>query len=65
MEDMNEILFHFEKEGGNQRPDHYMQKFCSAIEDCELSDCGYVGENLCGIEEESERYSIVLWRMSR
>lgn len=44
MGDMNEILFQYEKEGGNPRPDNFMQDFRNAIEACGLSDCGFVGD---------------------
>jgi exonuclease III len=38
MGDINEILYSIEKEGGNPRPEHLMQNFRDAIEDCNLSD---------------------------
>jgi hypothetical protein len=34
----------FEKEGGNQRPLHFMQAFREALVDCNLIDLGYVGD---------------------
>ncbi|XP_071680095.1 uncharacterized protein [Lolium perenne] len=42
--DLNEILYPFEKEGGNPRPLHFMQAFRDALVDCDLSDLGYVGD---------------------
>lgn len=42
--DLNEIQYLNEKEGGNPRPQQYMQAFQSAINDCELSDLGYLGD---------------------
>ena len=44
MGDLNEILYAFEKEGGNPRPSHFMQAFREALTGCNLDDCGYVGE---------------------
>lgn len=44
MGDLNEILYPFEKDGGNPRPPHFMQAFRTALEDCNLTDFGYVGE---------------------
>ena len=41
---MNEIQFLHEKEGGNPRPQQYMHAFQAAIEDCELRDMEYVGD---------------------
>jgi hypothetical protein len=43
MGDLNEILHLFEKEGGNPRPQHFMQAFNEALDDCNLSDFGYLG----------------------
>jgi hypothetical protein len=43
MGDINEILYSIEKEGGNPRPEHLMQNFRDAIEDCNLADFGYTG----------------------
>jgi hypothetical protein len=44
MGDLNDILYPFEKEGGNPRPVHCMQAFRDALDDCNLSDVGYVGD---------------------
>ena len=44
MGDLNEILYQLEKEGGNPWPPHFVQNFRDAIEDCRLSDCGYIRE---------------------
>ena len=63
MGDMNKILFPFEKEGGNVRPQHFMQAFRDVIDDCNLSDFGYVGENSPGIGVVSERDWIELLLM--
>lgn len=42
--DLNEIMYPFEKEGGNVRPERYMQAFRDAVQDCNLTDFGYVGD---------------------
>lgn len=42
--DFNEILFGCEKEGGHPRQELSMQKFCSALEDCDLHDLGFIGD---------------------
>jgi hypothetical protein len=42
--DLNEIAFSHEKEGGNQRPNVYMQAFRDCLDDCELVDVGFSGE---------------------
>ncbi|XP_051204973.1 uncharacterized protein [Lolium perenne] len=42
--DFNEILFSTEKEGGNSRPDHFMQAFRDALSDCNLHDLGFLGD---------------------
>ena len=44
MGDINEILYLFEKEGGNPRPQNFMQSFRDAIADCNLSDFDFVGD---------------------
>jgi hypothetical protein len=43
MGDINEIMYPFEKEGGNPRPQHYMKAFRDAMEESNLSDFGYTG----------------------
>jgi hypothetical protein len=43
MGDINEIMYPFEKEGGNLRPQNYMKAFRDAMEECNLSDFGYTG----------------------
>lgn len=43
--DLNEIQLLSEKEGGNPRPQQYMQAFQSAIDDCELRDMGFLGDH--------------------
>jgi hypothetical protein len=55
MGDFNEIAYSHEKEGGNRRPQNYMQAFHDALSDCELEDIGYTGSLLLGAEGESER----------
>lgn len=42
--DFNEILFHFEKEGGRARSQKQMQDFHDALHDCDLVDMGYSGD---------------------
>jgi hypothetical protein len=42
--DFNEILFNHEKEGGNPRPQVYMQAFRDVLDDCDLIDLGFIGE---------------------
>jgi hypothetical protein len=42
--DRNEILFSHEKDGGNPRPERYMQAFRDALSDCSLEDIGYIGD---------------------
>jgi endonuclease/exonuclease/phosphatase family metal-dependent hydrolase len=44
MGDFNEILYSHEKEGGNPRPQSYMQAFRDALADCELDDMEFSGE---------------------
>jgi hypothetical protein len=41
--DFNEILFTHEKEGGNQRPQPYMQSFRDVLSECALEDLGFSG----------------------
>jgi hypothetical protein len=41
--DFNEILYSHEKEGGNHRPQNYMQAFRDALTNCGLEDLGYSG----------------------
>ena len=36
--DMNEIMYNFEKEGGNPRPNQFMNSFREALDDCNLTD---------------------------
>jgi hypothetical protein len=43
MGDMNEILYPFEKQGGNPRPAHFTQAFREALVDRNLADFGYTG----------------------
>ena len=42
--DLIEIKFLHEKEGGNPRPQCYMQDFQTAIEDFNLGDMGFIGD---------------------
>jgi hypothetical protein len=42
--DFNEILFSSEKEGGNPRPQGYMDAFRDALMDCGLEDLGFSGD---------------------
>lgn len=42
--DFNEILYSWEKEGGQPRAQSCMDKFKMALEDCELSDLGFKGD---------------------
>ena len=45
MGDLNEIQFLYEKEGGNPRPQRYMEEFQTIIEDCDLRDMGFIGDH--------------------
>ena len=42
--DFNEILYHHEKEGGRARLQRHLQAFHDALDDCELTDIGYIGD---------------------
>ncbi|WVZ57425.1 hypothetical protein U9M48_007811 [Paspalum notatum var. saurae] len=42
--DFNEILFEYEKVGGQPKPMGCMQRFQKALEDCNLVDLGFVGD---------------------
>jgi hypothetical protein len=42
--DLNEILYSHEKEGGNPRPQIFMQAFRDVLNDCDLEDLGYSGD---------------------
>jgi hypothetical protein len=44
IDDFNEILFSHEKEGGNPRPQSYMQSFRQSLIDCHLEDLGFTGD---------------------
>ena len=57
--DINEILYPFEKEGGNPRPVLCMQSFRDVLTECGLSDLGYTGDKFTwhrgGIRERLDR----------
>ncbi|XP_057792367.1 uncharacterized protein LOC131009155 [Salvia miltiorrhiza] len=42
--DFNETMFHFEKRGGQPKTDSRLDLFRGAVDDCGLSDLGYIGE---------------------
>lgn len=42
--DFNEILYHYEKEGGRARSQRKLQNFHEALDDCELVDIGFTGD---------------------
>jgi hypothetical protein len=42
--DFTEILFSHEKEGGNARPQGYMEAFRNVLSDCGLEDFGFLGD---------------------
>lgn len=42
--DFNEILHHHEKKGGVLRSQVYLDNFKQALEDCDLSDLGFIGD---------------------
>jgi endonuclease/exonuclease/phosphatase family metal-dependent hydrolase len=42
--DFNEILYHYEKEGGRARLQRHLQAFHDALNDCALADMGYTGD---------------------
>ena len=44
MGDMNEIMYPFEKEGGNRRPAQFMEAFRDVISECGLTDLGFSGD---------------------
>ncbi|KAG6626646.1 hypothetical protein CIPAW_15G065000 [Carya illinoinensis] len=41
MGDLNETLFHHEKQGGNPKPESQIAAFRDVVEECELRDLGY------------------------
>jgi hypothetical protein len=44
MEDFNEVLMSYEKEGGQPKSQASMDKFREALEDCQLDDLGFSGD---------------------
>lgn len=42
--DFNEILYHYEKEGGRARSQRQLQDFHDALDDCALADIGFSGD---------------------
>lgn len=42
--DFNEILYDFEKRGGNLKREYRMTEFCDCLEKCGLHDMGFVGQ---------------------
>lgn len=42
--DLNDIMYSFEKEGGNPRPPQYMAAFRDALDESGLLDLGYYGD---------------------
>ena len=42
--DFNEIMFGYEKEGGQPRSQGAMEKFRKALEECSLQDLGFIGD---------------------
>ena len=59
MGDFNEIIYPFEKEGGNPRPNHFMQAFRDVLSDWSLNDIGFHGDKFtwhrAGIRERLDR----------
>jgi hypothetical protein len=57
--DFNEILFSHEKEGGNPRPQNFMQAFRDSLIACDLHDVGYSGDRFTwrrgGVRERLDR----------
>jgi hypothetical protein len=57
--DFNEILFSHEKEGGNPRPQNFMQAFRDSLIACDLHDVGYSGDPFTwrrgGVRERLDR----------
>ncbi|XP_042968981.1 uncharacterized protein LOC122301651 [Carya illinoinensis] len=43
MGDLNETMFHHEKQGGNPKPDAQLSVFRDVVEECELRDLGFTG----------------------
>ncbi|XP_042962454.1 uncharacterized protein LOC122296722 [Carya illinoinensis] len=41
--DLNETMFHHEKQGGNPKPDSQIAAFRDVVEECELRDLGFSG----------------------
>ncbi|MBA0548825.1 hypothetical protein Golob_019897, partial [Gossypium lobatum] len=43
LDDFNEIANSFEKKGGRLRSDRHMREFCEALDNCSVTDLGFVG----------------------
>ncbi|XP_035543588.1 uncharacterized protein LOC118347675 [Juglans regia] len=65
MGDLNEILFHHEKPGGNCRLERQLADFRAVLEDCDLRDLGFHGykftwsnrrEDHHGVSERLDRF---------
>jgi hypothetical protein len=63
--DFTEILFACEKEGGPMRPEVCMNKFRSALEDCDLQDLGFVGDPFTWRNNHHEAAHFIKERLDR
>ncbi|KAK5842620.1 hypothetical protein PVK06_004997 [Gossypium arboreum] len=50
MGDFNEIVFSYEKQGDQMRPERNMDDFRAVLDDTDLIDLGYVDNGICGKE---------------
>jgi hypothetical protein len=64
-DDFNEIIFHHEKEGGNPRPQVYIDRFKNALEVCELDDLGFVGDVFTWRNKQTKSSSHIRERIDR
>ena len=43
---LNEVLYFFEKKGGNLRLQIFLNMFYEALDDCNLEDFGFIGDKI-------------------
>jgi len=52
---------HFEKHGAALRPDRQMEAFREALEDCQLSDLGFIGSKFTWYNNREDEYFTKAW----